>query len=236
MTSHTPASITAALEQAIEALTNAPQSSIALTEYALQAVVDYIGQDLQRLKDIGTTPNAIRDVVKILQLVEQSSMSAVTLPTAAKATLAAYGLAAIAKLCRFSEAYDSRSEENVDVLGYAGACEAVVSTLNAHMIDPEVVKKVRMGLLIFFYKTRALNQPIFFLSLTMCVCVHTITSACVGVYTVPLYVTSTHRAVPVLPQYSYNNNDRHTERSPTSVSTRTTYVGLASREHVRPRR
>jgi hypothetical protein len=136
-----PRGIAAALQHSVAILSPPHRSLIpplAFAEKTLQAVVDFIGQNAERLKAIGSTPDVISDVVKVLYLVGSLSPSIVT--NAKPAYLKA--LAAIAKLCRFGQLLDTQCLQNVVALGTAGACEAVVSTLQAYQNDIGVSKEV----------------------------------------------------------------------------------------------
>jgi hypothetical protein len=138
-----PPGIAAALQRSVASLSSGSGPALppvlASVEEALQAVVDFIGQDAEKLKAIGATPDVISDVVKALQLVGSSSPSIVTnanKPACLKA------LAALAKLCRFGQARKTHCEPNVAALGTAGACEAVVSTLKLYQNDSDISTEV----------------------------------------------------------------------------------------------
>jgi hypothetical protein len=129
--------IASALELCVAFLSSS-QPLISNTAEALQAVVDFIGQDTEKQKTIGSTPTVITNVVKILQF----SLSAV----ACDAPLRSKSLAAIAKLCRYGQSHDTICEQNLEALGTAGAYEAVVSALKATQDEPD--KFIEVGTLV----------------------------------------------------------------------------------------
>lgn len=116
------------LNDVVSALAQAISSSGIAVERALDAIPRYINNDPERHFLLGTEVGV---VINVLSLLRQNITSK---------SVCFKGLTAIRLLCRYGPNYSTTCEETVQLLVGAGACEAVVNSMQAFAVVPAVAE------------------------------------------------------------------------------------------------